>query len=273
MTIRSTLKDIIPPILLKTGRKLMSSNREYASYQDALRACSSGGYEDNYLSEAIYEETKEYLREQSGQPIVADNTLAHILMAFSFLNSKNSFNIIDLGGSCGIHYFPVSRLLGHKFRFRWHIAETPSLVQYAREFENEELKFFTSVREAAASFDKADLIVSSGAIQYMSNPREALQEMLATRADFILLTRLSLSTADHDIFTVQRSLLSQNSFEKMPEGFSDRIITHPHTNMKESDFLKIIGTGYKIKLHIQDNSGLQDFNNKCKGYGVLLEKM
>lgn len=273
MSIRSTLKDIIPPVLLRTGRKLMSSNRVYESYNDALRACTSAGYEDPYLIKTVYEETKEYLRDQDGQTVVADNTLAHILMAFSFLGSKPIVNIIDAGGSCGIHYFPVSRLLGNRFSFRWHIAETPSLVGYAREFENEELKFFTGISQAAASFDNVDLIISSGAIQYMSDPRKALKEMIATQAEFILLTRLSLSTTDHDIITVQKSLLSENSFEKMPEGFRDRIITYPHTNMKESDFLEIISANYKIRLHIQDNSGLQDFKNNCKGYGLLLQRL
>jgi hypothetical protein len=87
------------------------------------------------------------------------------------------------------------------------------------------------------------------------------------------LTRLSLTLSDKEIIFVQKSLLSQNSFEILPYGFRDRIIMYPHTTMKESNFNSIIQTNYMIKLHFDDDSGSQKINNnKCIGYGLLLQK-
>lgn len=139
--------------------------------------------------------------------------------------------------------------------------------------ENEELKFFNDINKAANNFLKIDLIISSGVIQYFEDPRKILTEMINLGADYILLTRLSLTLSAYDVISVQKSLLSQNGFEKLPDGSVDKIIKYPHTNIKEVDFKTIIETKYKIKLQFDDPSGVQHINNHHSvGYGLLLEK-
>ena len=147
------------------------------------------------------------------------------------------------------------------------------MCEAAKELENEELKFFNNLSKAANNLKNIDLIISSSSIQYFEDPRKILTEMINTGSHYILLTRLSFTLSDHDIISVQKSLLSQNGFEKLPDGYVDKVIKYPHTNMKELDFKNIIETKYKIKLQFDDQSGVQYINNyQSVGYGLLLER-
>lgn len=275
MSFVTTIKEYIPPILLRLLKHLFNYQKTYNSYFDALIASSSLlGYEDPYLVKTIYEETKEYnltLNEVFKTHI--DQTIIHTLLPFSIIQPKDILHILDIGGACGIHYFPIKKILGEKYKFKWTIVETNALTNIAKDLENEELKFCNNINDAIESLEKIDLIIASGAIQYLDNPKKTLTNLTNLGAEYILLTRLSLTQSSEEIITVQKSLLSQNSFEKLPNGFSDRIIKYPHTTMKETDFESIIYTNYDVKLHFDDESGIQKINNKkCIGYGLLLQK-
>jgi putative methyltransferase (TIGR04325 family) len=275
MHLRETIHELIPPLAAKAFKQLRSIGKTYKTFNEALLECSGSlGYEDPELVNMIVEETKEYLLSLNESHYVsADQTILHILLPFSLVTDKKKVNVLDIGGSCGMHYFPVKKIFGHGPELKWHVAETKSLSEAARIFENEELKFFDNIKDACRHLDNVDIIISSGAIQYCSNPRTVLEEMIDSNARFILLTRLSLTLADHDIISVQKSLLSQNSFEKLPSGYIDKIIKYPHTNLVEEDFKKIIGTKYDIRIKFEDNSGIQRINfHKSVGYGLLLER-
>ena len=274
--LRKFIRELVPPALLKLVKYIRRIQTTYRTYDEALEECpGSLGYDDPEFASLMVEETRQYITtlENEGY-ILADQTTIHTLIPISLFYDRGTLNIIDVGGACGIHYFPIKKLLGKNCRLNWSIIETKKLSEAAKVFENEELKFFSNISEAKEKYGKIDIIISSGTIQYFKDPRQILTEILNTGADFILLTRLSLSLTDRDIISVQKSRLSQNGFEILPEGYSDRIIKYPHTNMKESDFLNIIGSKYKIKMKIDDPSGIQRINNyKCTGYGLLLEKI
>lgn len=273
MSVTQILKDCIPPVILRLLKNLISYHKLYNSYNDALSSSSSSlGYEDPYLINAILQETKEYIISINDEfTTIADETLIHTLIPLAFLNSNRTLNVIDIGGASGIHYFALKKVLGEKYKFNWHIVETNSLIKISRVLENSELKFFNKLHDAVKDLENIDLILASGAIQYFEDPKKILTEIVNTGAAYILLTRLSLSQ-DKEIISVQRSLLSQNSFEKLPPGIKDKVIKYPHTNIREIDLNRIIQTNYKIKIKIEDKSGIQRINNhKCVGYGLLLE--
>lgn len=274
MPLRAIIHDLMPPLITKAFKRLLSFQKTYNTFNEALSECSGSlGYEDPELIKAIVEETKEYLLSLNESHYVsADQTILHTFLPFPLVTENKKMNVLDVGGSSGMHYFPIKKILGHDYKLKWHVAETKSLSEAARIFENEELKFFDNIHDAARSLDNIDIIVSSGAIQYCPDPRIMLKEMVNSGARFILLSRLSLTLSDHDIISVQKSLLSQNSFEKLPNGYIDKIIKYPHTNIVERDFHNIIQDKYKIKVKFEDSSGIQKVNfHKCVGYGLLLE--
>jgi putative methyltransferase (TIGR04325 family) len=273
--LRKYVQELIPPAILNLVKYIRRFQITYTTFDEALEDCPGTlGYEDPEFARLMVEETRQYLSSLDDTGFIpADQTTIHTLLPISLFHNRETLNIIDIGGACGIHYFPVKKFLGTSCRLNWSIIETKNLSEAAKVFENEELKFFTNIKQAKERYGKIDIIISSGTIQYFKDPRQILTEITDTDADFILLTRLSLSLSDRDIISVQKSRLSQNGFEILPEGYTDRIIKYPHTNMKESDFLNIIGLKYKIKMKIDDPSGIQRINNyKCTGYALLLEK-
>jgi putative methyltransferase (TIGR04325 family) len=233
--LRKAFQELIPPALLNLVKYIRRLQTTYRTYDEALEDCpGSLGYEDPEFANIMVEETRQYLASLDDEEyILADQTTIHILIPISLFHNRATLNIIDVGGACGIHYFPVKKLLGENCRLNWSIIETKNLSEAAKVFENEELKFFTNLNQATKEYDKIDIIITSGTIQYFKDPRQILTEIVNSGADFILFTRLSLSSSDRDIISVQKSLLSQNGFEVLPKGYSDRIIKYPHTNIKE----------------------------------------
>lgn len=275
MYIRKTVLDFTPPVLLKLIKYIRRFQKTYKSYDEALKVCSNSfGYEDPVLINVLVEETKEYLLSlNKNYFILDDQTTIHTLIPFSFIPQTEILDVVDVGGGCGMHYFPIRKMLGDNVKFNWHVVETNALSKAAKVLENGEIKFFNNVNSAVKNLKKIDLIISAGAIQYFEDPRKILRDMVNLGADYILLTRLSLSLSDCDIISVQKSLLSQNGFEILPDGYIDKKVKYPHTNIKEFDFKQIIEAKYKVKLYLNDKSGVQYINNyPSVGYGLLLEK-
>ncbi|HEX2921204.1 MAG TPA: methyltransferase, TIGR04325 family [Bacteroidales bacterium] len=274
MTLSSIIKAITPPFLFKQFRKLLTHRKRYKTYSEALIASSSSkGYEDPYLVRTIFEETKEYqnsLKEE--KEIFIDQTIILTLLPFSLIKNKETINILDIGGACGIHFYPIKKIFNEVHNLKWTIVETEALTRISKPFESEDLKFFSNVDEAAKTLKDIDLIIASGVIQYCENPKDILTKITRLGAEFVLITRLSLTTSKEEIITVQRSLLSQNSFERLPNGTIDRVIKYPHTTISESDFNAIIQEEYKIKLRFEDQSGILKNNSDELGYGLLLQK-
>ena len=59
------IKDFIPPIMMGMLRRLKRVNyglqpTTYSSYNDALLACNTDGYHDDYLTSLVYEKTKRF---------------------------------------------------------------------------------------------------------------------------------------------------------------------------------------------------------------------
>jgi putative methyltransferase (TIGR04325 family) len=269
-------REIIPPFILKTVKYLLRFQRTYISYSEALKNCSNPkGYQDDELVRVLVEETKEYLITLDKYPInLDDQTTVYTLIPFTFLSGHKTINVLDVGGGCGMHFYPLKKIFSNKFKFNWHVVETHALSQAAKVLENDELKFFDSISKAVKNLEGIDLIISSGAIQYFGDPRQVLREIVDVGAEYILLLRLSLSTSNRDIISVQRSLLSQNGYEILPLGYKNKIIDYPHTNMIENDFHQILHTNYITKICLDDKSGVQKINNyPTIGYGLLLEKI
>lgn len=275
MLFKKILRDFLPPVITQIAKRFLLSHKTYKTYHEALMHSSSSlGYEDPYLVKAIYEETKEYMLSlEEEKTVIGDQTLIHTLIPLCFIQQKETINIIDVGGACGIHYFPIKKMFGEKVRFNWIIVESGALVRACKDLENEELKFRNSLKEATLSLKNIDIVISSGAIQYFEDPKKILREIIEIGAEFILFSRLSLSLTNYERIIVQKSLLSHNAFEKLPKGFKDKIIKYPQTSIKESAFKSIIQTNYNIKLQFDDSTGIQQkVHDGCIGYGVLLEK-
>jgi len=137
--------------------------------------------------------------------------------------------------------------LGNKTCLNWHIVETSAMVEKAKAFETEDLRFFSDIVSARKAF-KADVdyLHSSGAIQYTPNPESTLKEILAVKPRYIMLNRLVLSLSEREIITIQESLLSANGPGSLPAGFQDRVCKYPVTYYPKQNLEKLIRETYSI---------------------------
>jgi putative methyltransferase (TIGR04325 family) len=82
--------------------------------------------------------------------------------------------VLDFGGAFGVHYKEACL---HSKNLRWAVLETPAMVRKASEIETDQLRFFSSISDAASWLESIDLMHSSGALQYVPDPERTLGEL------------------------------------------------------------------------------------------------
>ena len=210
--IKGAIKEVVPPgvvRLVRTFRKLPPSPYgyfgDYPTFAAAMAECKTGGYSDASIVEKVSEQTRE-LRQRSNGASAPDldarvlQNLAATLAAIAEAPSA-ARSVLDFGGGLGIHYFQLRRYLGERSPLRWVVCETiPMAAEGTKNFASGELQFITTLDEAAGPFD---VVISSGAIQYVPDPTETLGKY-ATLSSHVLFNRLPLIEGDRDRLTIQK---------------------------------------------------------------------
>jgi putative methyltransferase (TIGR04325 family) len=247
--------------------------KTYASYEDALINCGGPGYHDDTIAEIVLNKTIANIEELNRVKYVDMNLLNASYIISILINSKKEINIIDIGGACGLPYFICKKILGDKVKLNWRVVETESMVRAASKLTQDGLSFYSDLDKCIAVNPSIDLIISSSTIPYLKSPAEYLLNITKINAPFIFLTRLSFSQTNKDIITIQRSMLSENGSGRLPDGFTDKEVRYPHTNMCERDFEEIMGSNYNLIQKFDEISGIRKVNNEpIVGYGVLFER-
>jgi putative methyltransferase (TIGR04325 family) len=272
------IKDFIPPILIKLikSAKELNDNKEYESYSEAIKACTSDAYQNIELCNMIADKTNIYKEELKKKPFALNPNNVFLLAAINqYINTyeKKSLNILDFGGACGAHYFEIKRFLPNNISLKWHVVETAQMVKSAMEkgLNTDELIFVSSLEEIKA---EVDFIHSSGALQYVADPYEFTSLLIRIKANWLFLNRMMFNENDRDFVTVQKSFLSSNGPGKLPGGYTDRVISYPHTTMSFQKFNStIINSDYGLEWMYEDSSGIyHSKNEKISGKGLLYVK-
>lgn len=280
---KQILRDLMPPILdkiiAKSGLKsLISSNHKvYNSFEEALKQCTNGAYEENELVEVILKKTKRFNDKLKTEVVPVWESTSYILLSVVnpiLENGGKQINVLDFGGACGAHYFHLRSLINSSLKLNWVVVETPTMVKYAKELENDELKFFDNFSEAKAYLGNVDFIHTSGTLQCVDKPKQYLDYILDCNAKWILFSRLGLSKKNKDVITIHTSKLSWNGIGELPEGHQDKWVKYPFTFSSETNFLNSIKSKYEIKAHFHDSSGMFEVNGEeIVGYGVLCKSI
>lgn len=249
------LKDFVPPIVVKLAKRKKQSHELYKSYENALDVCKSG-YEENDLANVVYEKTRLYRDLLLMQhPFVSEITSLRTLVGLSLAIRGHELNVIDFGGACGAHYFISKSVFGERIRLRWHVVETPKMVSKAIGLEDGQLKFFDDLQKARNAIGRADLVFSSGALQYVPRPYEFLERLIECRADNIFITRVGFSTLPKELVIVQQSNLSANGPGPMPQGMRDGVVQYPVTFARKDKFEEILSQNYSINILFNEDKG------------------
>jgi putative methyltransferase (TIGR04325 family) len=149
-------------------------------------------------------------------------------------------SVLDFGGACGAHYALAARVSPG---IRWAVVETPAMVARASELATGTLQFFNSISLANEWLGGAELVHSSGALQYTPDPESTLKQLCDLRAAKMLWARMLLSTnaLEHEI---QTSRLSDNGPGQLP-GLKEKAVKYGRTKIPERVFLEA-HSAYKL---------------------------
>lgn len=211
----------------------------YSSWNQV--STESGGYD----TDVILERTKNaLLKVKNGEAVYERDSVLfdkkeypHALIAFLLLSAKlkkGPLNILDFGGSLGSTYYQLKDFLTPETCSSWNIVEQEHYVACGKaHFENEQLKFYTSI-DNCLSEQKIDLILLSSSVQYLEKPHEFLQQLATYHFDFILFDRTAFNHQPKDRLTLQ----------KVPDYIYPA--SYPSWFFNETFFLSHFANQYKV---------------------------
>lgn len=256
--------------------KRIENSKKFENYSEALQFCTSDAYQNIELCNMIADKTLVHRDILRKKPFGLNPTNVFLLAAINqylHVYSTNSLKILDFGGGCGAHYFEIRRFIPNDVSLKWYIVETDQMVKSAidRKLNNDELVFISSIEDVK---EDIDFIHSSSALQYVPSPYEFLNMLININANWLFVNRMMFNEDDTDFVTIQKSFLSANGPGKLPSGYTDRIITYPHTTMSFHKFNSTItNNGYEIEWMFLEASGsYQIKNEKIIGKGLLYVK-
>jgi len=234
-------------------RRRTVSARPYATWTEATAACA-GGYENPDLLEVIHEKTRRYRDELESGLVELNPVDVRISLGLSLATTTPELKVLDFGGACGAHYFLARKLL-HGTRLQWSVVETTLMAARATDFEDASLSFTDNVQSALDRLGSVDVVLSSGTLHYLPDPRSVLESLLACNAKTLVLTRLAL-TDGPDLISVQRSLLSDDGRGPMPPGMGNKQISYPAIFVNRDDIEDIIETRYRIRARLVEEGAV-----------------
>jgi putative methyltransferase (TIGR04325 family) len=274
------IRDFLPPIIFKLKSKLFNNNKNssekkvFESYKDAQLYCTNDDYQNTELCNVIADKTLIFRNQLKNETSNLNATNVFLLAAI--LNETNNyqnklFTVLDFGGACGTHYFEIRKYLPASLNLKWIVVETEQMVKSATEkkIHNNELIFTDSLND----LPYVDFLYSSCAIQYTSNPYLFLEELLKLGAKSILFNRMMFNENDKDIVTIQKSFLSENGPGSLPEHYTDKLISYPHTTLSFRKFSQKVLQTYRLNWMFNESTGtLKIVNESIIGRGLFYSK-
>jgi putative methyltransferase (TIGR04325 family) len=104
---------------------------------------------------------------------------------------EGELRVLDFGGSLG-SLFWQHREFFSGIRVSWGVIEQPAFVAMGSTLSQDSVGFFPSVTEYLSS-STPHVILLSSVLQYLPNPEQILQELLATPANTLIIDRTPIS--------------------------------------------------------------------------------
>lgn len=181
----------------------------YSSWELALKA-SIG-----YNSDIILEKTKNaLLKVKTGEAIYERDSVLFDEIQYSWplltglmwvaAQSNGRLTVLDFGGSLGSTYYQNRMFLKELPEVQWCIVEQPNHVEIGKKyFEDNTLKFYTSIEECLSEND-INVIILSSVLHYLKEPYTLLDSLLQSHSKYIIIDRTPYSNEDRDTLYVQK---------------------------------------------------------------------
>jgi putative methyltransferase (TIGR04325 family) len=267
-----TVNDLIPPVLVKLLKRY-KNNKEYESYDQAMQVCTAEAYHNIELCNMVADKTIIYKNKLEEKPYNLNSPSVFLVSAINqYIStfSKKELIILDFGGACGAHFFEIKRFIPKDISLKWYVVETTQMVKSAidKALASDELNFVDSIEKIDTEID---IIHSSGTLHYVPDPYEIINRLVNVKANWIFFNRMMFNRNNRDFITVQKTLLSSNGPGKLPNGYTDRVISYPHNTLGFEKFNSaFVNNNFESEWVFDELSGsYQIGNEKIEGKGLL----
>lgn len=181
---------------------------DFRSWDEAVSA--STGYD----SEIILEKTKAaLLKVKNGEAVFERDSVLFDTIQYSWpvlsglllsaASADGKLNVLDFGGSLGSSYFQNRHFLSSISTVRWNVIEQPNHVEVGKTyFENDHLKFYTSIADCIAE-TQPNVVLLSSVLQYLEHPYSILCQLQGLSCHFIIIDRTPFWNGPKDRLCVQ----------------------------------------------------------------------
>jgi len=192
------LQKIIDFLLRKINlsQKVISFIGPINNWKIALE--NSKGYDSNIILKNVLKNTliaknNLYFFERDGF-LLKKNSISHnqLHLIMNIINIKNrGLNIVDFGGALASNYFKTKDIIDQKYKNKWHVVEQKNFADLGNKtLKTKYLNFYNSINNIKNK--KIDLVIFSGALQYLENPTGVFEEVLKFSPEFVLIERLPI---------------------------------------------------------------------------------
>lgn len=212
MLAKSIAKRWLPPILLRYLKQILKRGNNYSgNYPDwSAASLRATGYDSERILEAVKQAT---LKVKLGEAVYERDSVLFDEIQYSFpvlasllrvaLGCDNQLSVLDFGGSLGSSYFQCRKFLSVLPSVQWSIVEQEKFVRCGiDQFESEELRFFSSIQECHRQ-KAPNVALLSSVLQYLSDPRQILNELISLGISNIVIDRTPFSNRSADRITLQ----------------------------------------------------------------------
>jgi putative methyltransferase (TIGR04325 family) len=230
-TFKFVAQNVLPSGITNVIRDSFFRNRwtgDYLHWEDAEKASRSYS-EEAILRRMILSARRvrdgEYAFEQDGKLFKSPAANPHILAGiFRARASLKNFSVIDFGGAFGSAYWRHRQYIHDIGTLRWAVVEQANFVEVGkREFNNEELSFHSSIRDAIAG-RPPDYALVSAVLGYLKEPFGILDQLCAAGVPYIHIDRTTFSLDGRTRITVQRVPRNLGGFSYPCRMFDERDI-------------------------------------------------
>lgn len=210
MALKSIIKDLIPPLILKKVSSLFYGwSGNYDTWQQAASKCS--GYDSDVIIQKV---RSSLLKVKNGEAVYERDSVIFdkvyysfpLLSALSFVAARNDnrLNVLDFGGSLGSSYYQNRNFFKETKEFNWCIVEQKHFVtEGIKTFSDEHLKFYYDI-DSCLKEQQIDVLLLSSVIQYIEKPYELIDFLLSKNFKYVVIDRTPLLLEGKDRITIQK---------------------------------------------------------------------
>lgn len=206
------LKALTPPVFAECYRSLRRTGIMFRGiYQTWDDACKHAkGYDADSI---LYRVRDAALKVRQGEAIAERDSVIFKTPQYPFpliatllraaQENQGDLTVLDFGGSLGSSCFQCRDFLKGVRSLRWCIVEQPKFVACGqREFENDILFFYESAQACAAE-THPQVVLLSGVLQYLAEPVQLLNQLVAIGAAFVVIDRTPILLCGKQVISVQ----------------------------------------------------------------------